>query len=163
MVPRNRKHVPDEAFDTATQSNDKGSHGPSVQGYYSTADFRDAYLKGTLNPTKVVEALLRAVKADANHKTAFLYIKKDICLAAAARSTDRYRSGASLGSLDGVPVAVKDEVDLKGYPRCFGSHKTAVNEAGATSWCVRQWEDAGAIVVGKLNMHEFGMGPFFRI
>jgi Asp-tRNA(Asn)/Glu-tRNA(Gln) amidotransferase A subunit family amidase len=60
--------------------------------------------------------------------------------------------------LDGVPVAVKDEVDLDGYKKCLGTLKDFTSKEGGTSWCVTQWEEAGALMVGKLTMHELGLG-----
>ena len=54
---------------------------------------------------------------------------------------------------------VTDEVDLQGYSRCLGSCKDFTSTAGnVTSWCVQKWEEAGAIILGKLNMHELGLG-----
>ena len=60
--------------------------------------------------------------------------------------------------LDGVPVAVKDEVDLAGYKKTLGSSRDYTPTAEVTGWCIRKWEEAGAIVMGKLNMHELGLG-----
>ena len=128
-------------------------------GLYAAADFRAAYASGETTPTAVVAALLKAVAADERHRVAFLSIRDEDCRAAAAESTERYRSGKTLGPLDGVPVAVKDEVDVEGHARCYGSKCVATPKATATSWCVRQWEQAGAVVVGKTSMHEFGLGP----
>ena len=60
--------------------------------------------------------------------------------------------------LDGIPVAIKDEVDLDGYEKSLGSSQDYTRPEGGTSWCVRKWEEAGAIIIGKLNMHELGLG-----
>ena len=52
-----------------------------------------------------------------------------------------------------------DEVDLQGYSKCLGSRKDFTSTNGAvTSWCVQNWEQAGVVIVGKLNMHELGLG-----
>ena len=51
-----------------------------------------------------------------------------------------------------------DEVDLKGHTKSLGSCKDYTSSHGLTSWCVRKWEEAGAVIVGKLNMHELGLG-----
>ena len=129
----------------------------SFKGPYSTADFRAAYSAGTATPSSVAESILDAIDGEERHRVAFLLVNKEACLTAAAKSTVRYQSGKQLGPLDGIPVAVKDEVDIVGTPRCDGSKLPVVAKAASTSWCVRQWEDAGAIIIGKLNMHEFGM------
>lgn len=80
--------------------------------------------------------------------------------AAAEASTARYKNGTSLGPLDGVPVGVKDEVDMEGYKRTLGSKLDFTCKSGGTSWCVKKWQEAGAIVIGKTTMHELGLGEF---
>jgi Asp-tRNA(Asn)/Glu-tRNA(Gln) amidotransferase A subunit family amidase len=76
---------------------------------------------------------------------------------AAEASTARYGAGKPLGVLDGVPIAVKDEVDVEGYKKCYGSKKDFTTKFDQTSWCVAKWEEQGAVLVGKTNMHEIGM------
>ncbi|KAK0509285.1 hypothetical protein JMJ35_008656 [Cladonia borealis] len=122
--------------------------------YYTIADYHSAYESGKLTPTAVAQALLDLVP---KHKAAFLDVKKDQVLAAAEASTQRYKDGNSRSMLDGVPVSVKDEVDLKGHSKSMGSSTDYTNPQDVTSWCVRKWEEAGAVIVGKLNMHEQGL------
>ena len=76
---------------------------------------------------------------------------------AAEASTKRYGEGRSISPLDGLPVAIKDEEDVAGYPKCVGSLPNLRHKANATSFCVQMWQDAGAVLVGKTNMHEFGL------
>jgi Asp-tRNA(Asn)/Glu-tRNA(Gln) amidotransferase A subunit family amidase len=129
--------------------------------YWGIKDYHEAYKSGRLTPTQVVEALLplirRDVKARNSHSVAFLTTLVDKVQAAAAASTQRWADGKPLGLLDGIPLAVKDEVDLKDYPQTFGTQLTVKKASEATSWCVEKWEEAGAIIVGKTNMHEIGM------
>jgi len=51
-----------------------------------------------------------------------------------------------------------DEVDLHGHTKCLGSCKDYTSPHDITSWCVQKWEEAGAVIIGKLNMHELGLG-----
>ena len=52
-----------------------------------------------------------------------------------------------------------DEVDLQGYSKCLGSCKDFTSsKGGVTSWCVQKWQEAGGVIIGKLNMHELGLG-----
>jgi hypothetical protein len=133
------------------------SDGPPL--FYSVRDYHEAYKSGKLTPTAVVNKLLPLIRRDVTprnpHSTAFLSSQVAIITAAAEASTARWAAGKPLGSLDGVPVAVKDEIDLDGYEKTYGSAKTF--SSGFTSWCVAKWEEEGAIVVGKTNMHEIGM------
>ncbi|KAL8729003.1 MAG: hypothetical protein Q9166_005004 [cf. Caloplaca sp. 2 TL-2023] len=125
--------------------------------HYSAAYYTSAYKTGKLSPTQVVTGLLEQISAKKHHSVAFLQIIPEKVLAAAEASTARYKSGKPLSSLDGVPVAVKDEVDLDGYEKSLGSPIDFSRKDGGTSWCIKKWEDAGAIIVGKLNMHELGL------
>lgn len=133
-------------------------------GFYTSADYHARYLSGELTPSEVIEALLPLIRRDTNppgkHSIAFLESQVDAIRAAAEASTQRYKSGKPLGPLDGVPVAVKDEVHLKGYARKLGSKIDFKHGIEETSWCVRKWEEAGAIVVGKTTMHEIGIGRY---
>lgn len=60
--------------------------------------------------------------------------------------------------MDGIPVAIKDEVDIDGYDKYLSSKVDFTANPSFTSWCVKKWEEAGAIVIGKTVMHEIGLG-----
>lgn len=130
--------------------------------YYTSADYHDLYLSGEVTPTAIVETLLPLVRRDiqpaGKHSTAFVESQVEIIRAAAEASSERYKKGQPLGPLDGIPVAVKDEVHIKGYKRTLGTNLDFKAGSDATSWCVQQWLDAGAIVIGKSTMHELGLG-----
>jgi Asp-tRNA(Asn)/Glu-tRNA(Gln) amidotransferase A subunit family amidase len=85
----------------------------------------------------------------------------DIIRRAAEASTLRYKEGKPIGLLDGVPVAIKDEVDVDGYKRSMGTSREFIRKDRRTAWCVAKWEDEGAIIVGKTNMHELGLGGVY--
>lgn len=129
--------------------------------FNSSIDYHEAYKAGKLTPLAVVEALLplirRDVKNPTKHSIAFLDSKIDIVRKAAEASTQRYKAGKPLSPLDGVPVAVKDELDLKGYTKSLSSKLDFTNKDDVTGFCVQKWLDAGAICVGKTTMHELGM------
>ena len=160
--------IPTEAATRESSGSPTATTPPTVEkrksdsGYYTSADYHSRYLSGKLTPTAVVEALLPLVRRDlqppGKHSVAFLETHEEIILAAAEESTKRYKDGKPLGPLDGVPVTVKDEVHLKGYKRTLGSKLDFKGNVDETSWCVKKWEDAGAIVIGKTTMHELGLG-----
>jgi Asp-tRNA(Asn)/Glu-tRNA(Gln) amidotransferase A subunit family amidase len=105
---------------------------------------------------------LQLISASSRHSLAFLQIREARVLEAAEASTRRYQDGISKSILDGVPVAVKDEVDLDGYKKSMGSSRDFTRQGGGTSWCVQKWEEAGAVIIGKLSMHELGLGKRTR-
>ncbi|RFN41274.1 glutamyl-trna amidotransferase subunit a [Fusarium flagelliforme] len=116
--------------------------------YYSIADYRKLYLSGKATPTDIANALLPLICRDLNgkHSTAWISTRVDLVLKAAEESTIRYREGRPLGPLDGVPAAIKDDFDMDGYEMTMGSRNNYTGKG-----------DAGVIMLGKLNMHEFGM------
>lgn len=131
---------------------------PQKTTFYSALHYHEAYITGRLTPIAVVEALLPLIRRDIKgaHSISFLSTKVDIVRKAAEASTARYKAGKPLSPLDGVPMAVKDEQDLTGYPKSLGSRLDFTNKDDVTSHCVQLWLDAGAICVGKTTMHELG-------
>jgi Asp-tRNA(Asn)/Glu-tRNA(Gln) amidotransferase A subunit family amidase len=131
--------------------------------FYTIADFHDAYKSGAVTPTDIVDALLPLIRRDiaqrGPHSTAFTESKVELVRQAAETSTKRWKAGKPLGILDGVPFAVKDDLDVTGYKRhCGTSHDYTEGRPVETSWCVRKVEEEGAVLIGKLNMHELGSG-----
>lgn len=131
--------------------------------FYTIEDFHNAYKSGTLTPSDVAEALLPLIRRDiaqrSPHSTSFTESRIELVRQAAEASTKRWKTGKPLGILDGVPFAVKDDLDVKGYKRHIGtSHDYTGGKDVETSWCVRKVEEEGAILIGKLNMHELGSG-----
>ncbi|KAJ5725289.1 uncharacterized protein N7483_006646 [Penicillium malachiteum] len=154
VIPVLKNPLPDVPAPTVAKR--KGN-----KGYYTSADYQELYLSGEATPTTVIETLLPLVRRDVQppgkHSIAFLESQVELIRAAAEASTKRYKEGKSLGPLDGVPVAIKDEVHITGYKRTLGTKLDFKAGNDGTSWCVKQWEDAGAIVIGKSTMHELGL------
>lgn len=96
------------------------------------------------------------------YSTAWLDIHVDEVLAAARASTERWAAGKPLGLLDGIPFGVKADCEVKGYVNTMGMkvdtrYAYFTKPATKTIWPVRKLEEAGAIMVGKMNQHEVGM------
>ncbi|EON98560.1 putative amidase-like protein [Phaeoacremonium minimum UCRPA7] len=134
--------------------------------YYSVADYHEAYKSGKVTPLQVVEALLplinREHKPSSEYSIAWLEVHIDEVLAAATASTERYAAGKPLGILDGVPVGVKCDIDMKGYVTSLAMKINTAwpyfqTPATQTVWPVEKLQEVGAIVVGQNNMHEVGM------
>lgn len=99
------------------QREDWESRRPVAKTHWSVLDYHHAYVAGELTPTAVAKALLPLINRDVQkphqHSTAYLQVREDLVLKAAGESTKRYAEGRFLSVLDGVPVAVKDEMDLR--------------------------------------------------
>jgi len=103
--------------------------------------FTAAYRSGSSIPAEVAERFLDAVAAGDRSDPplrAFIAVNSADLLAQARESTQRYREGRRLGPLDGVPVAVKDELDQVPYPTTAGtsflSRQPARTDATAVGW-----------------------------
>lgn len=142
---------------------------PPRARYYTVQDYHDMYVSGELTPTAVAKAILPLIRRDTTppgeHSAAWFETRVDLVLAAAEASTLRYKQGCPRGLMDGIPTAVKDEYDIDGYKTCLGSLNDYTSDPESSggsiaSWCVRKLEEAGAVVLGKLSMHEFGLGMY---
>jgi Asp-tRNA(Asn)/Glu-tRNA(Gln) amidotransferase A subunit family amidase len=80
-------------------------------------------------------------------------------MAQAHEATRRHKAGRPLGPLDGVPIGVKDEIDMVPYPTTVGTRFLGSREAPIDSTVVARLRNAGALLIGKTNMHEIGILP----
>jgi len=130
--------------------------------YLSARDYAKAYRDGTLSPVEVAEKVLAAIEASEQGETplrAFIAINRQDVLAQAQAAQERIRSGHPLSLLDGVPAAIKDEIDMKPYPTTVGTRFLGATPAAEDSTVVARLRAAGALLVGKANMHEIGINP----
>lgn len=115
----------------------------------TAAEISAAVRSGLLAPLEVVEASLQAIE-DARGLNA-------VITATGERALKRARCSCS-GPLAGVPLLVKDLFDLAGERTTYGSSIYASHVPQRTASVVERLERAGAIVVGKANLHEFAWG-----
>ncbi len=134
---------------------------PAGFPFATVADYAAAYRQEHTTPEDVAERFLVASRTadDATPALrAFIAIYRDDLTKQAAESAARHRDGRPLGPLDGVPVAVKDELDQTPYPTTVGTKFLGKTPAVLDATVVARLRAAGALLVGKTNMHEFGMG-----
>jgi Asp-tRNA(Asn)/Glu-tRNA(Gln) amidotransferase A subunit family amidase len=121
----------------------------------------DAYRAGRTDPVEVAQRVVEAV-ADSDRMDpplrAFIAQRSEDVLEMAEASRRRYRSARPIGPLDGVPIAVKDEVEQKGYPTTVGTSFLGRAPAEEDSLAVSRLRRAGGVLLGKTNMHEAGLG-----
>ena len=114
--------------------------------------------EGSLSPVTVVDALLDRIDARNDRTNAFVTVTADRAREDAHRAAEAVESGERLGPLHGVPVAIKDLTDVAGVPTSRGSQLFAGSVAESSDPVVERLEAAGAIVIGKTNTPEFGLG-----
>ena len=130
-----------------------GAHGrPGI------AELADAFRAGTLSPVEYTKQTLAEIQRRSS-LNAFVTVTPDLALKAAGEAEQRYRAGAELGPLDGVPIALKDVIYTKGVVTTKGcaAYDGFVPEEDA--FIVKKLKAAGAVLVGKANTCQFAMGP----
>lgn len=130
--------------------------------FATVRDYAEAYRSGRVSPEDVARRALDAIR-ESDSRTPpmriFIAVNPDDVMAQARASARRYRDGRPLGMFDGVPVAVKDEVDMVPYPTTVGTKFLGRSPAQADSTVVARLRAAGALLLGKANMHEIGINP----
>ncbi len=111
-----------------------------------------------LSAVEVTQASLDRIRATDTKLNAFLHVDEAGALAQARASDDRRAAGGSLGALDGVPLGLKDNFLTKGIPTTCGSKILEGFVPPFDSTHVTRLSEAGAVLLGKLNMDEFAMG-----
>src|SRR6202048_4988948 len=113
---------------------------------------------GTVTSEELVRQSLDAIDASQSTLNAFRVVVRQQALADAA-TADRKRAAGEQLPLLGIPIAVKDDVDVAGVPTRFGT-EGSVREAAQDAEVVRRLRAAGAVIVGKTNTCELGQWPF---
>jgi Asp-tRNA(Asn)/Glu-tRNA(Gln) amidotransferase A subunit family amidase len=127
--------------------------------WLSAQHLHEAYTSGSRNPESVAEALIAARQTDAYRQlNAYIGYDDDALRRDAAASAARYRAGAPRGILDGIPVSIKDEFAVSGYVSGDGTSFLGQQPAPADASAVARLRAAGALIVGKGQMHEIGLG-----
>ena len=113
---------------------------------------------GTLTSRALVEALLIRYRNLNSKVGAFTYLSESDVIAQAEASDERRKQGKTLSSLDGIPVAIKDNIAVKGQPLTCSSKMLAKLISPYDAHVIEALRAAGAIIYGRLNMDEFAMG-----
>ena len=117
-----------------------------------------AMQSGEVTSVEITSACLDRIEAVDDRVHAFLHVDPDAALET-ARSVDKQRAtGAALGPLAGVPLALKDVLAMKGVPTTCGSRILEGWRPPYDSTVVERLRAAGVVIVGKTNMDEFAMG-----
>jgi Asp-tRNA(Asn)/Glu-tRNA(Gln) amidotransferase A subunit family amidase len=124
------------------------------------ADLERSFRDGRVTPRDACDAALAAIRAsdlDSPPLRAVIRATDERARRDADASTERWRRGQPLSPLDGVPYLIKDNTDVESVPTTNG---TALEFPlpRRDAWVVERLAAAGAVVVGKANMHEIGAG-----
>ncbi len=112
-----------------------------------------------VSPVEVMESQLARIEALNPDLNAYISLYPDAALAAAKEAEREIAAGAYRGPLHGIPMAVKDLFQVAGMERTCGSKILSEGVANSDATSVARLRDAGAIMLGMLNLHEFAFGP----
>jgi aspartyl-tRNA(Asn)/glutamyl-tRNA(Gln) amidotransferase subunit A len=130
----------------------------------SAAELAKAYRTRALSPVELVRDLLDRIGALDPQLNAFIRLDAEGALAAARVAEQEIGAGRARSPLHGVPVGIKDVIDVAGLPTTCHSKILLDAVAGADAHAVARLRQAGAIVLGKLSTHEFALGgPSFDL
>lgn len=88
----------------------------------------------------------------------FLYITSDLALETAKKVDEKIAQGEEIGILEGIPIAIKDNMSTKGIPTTCGSKILEGFIPTYESSVTQKLRDTGAVILGKTNLDEFAMG-----
>lgn len=128
--------------------------------FATVAELAPAIRAGRLSPVELVERLLERIRARNDRLHAFIAVYEDDARLAAEAAERAIRSGHAVGPLHGIPVALKDIIDVEGRVTTGGSRVWADRVSPTTATIVRRMIAAGMIVLGKTHTVEFAMGAW---
>ena len=112
----------------------------------------------SVSPVELAQACLERIEQLNPGLNAFITVTADAALDQAHRAEAEIQRGNWKGPLHGIPIALKDLVDIAGVPTTAASNLFRERVPGEDAEIVRRLQAAGAVLLGKLNLHEFAYG-----
>nr|XP_055185568.1 glutamyl-tRNA(Gln) amidotransferase subunit A, mitochondrial isoform X2 [Nyctereutes procyonoides] len=116
-----------------------------------------ALKQGQITPTELCQKCLSLIKKT-KFLNAYITVSEEVALKQAEESEKRYKKGHSLGDLDGIPIAVKDNFSTSGIETTCASNMLKGYVPPYNATVVQKLLDQGAVLMGKTNLDEFAMG-----
>lgn len=114
--------------------------------------------RGDFSSSELLEAVLERASLTEAELHAYLTLESDRARTAAAESDRRFGTGTPLGPLDGIPIALKDNLCTRGIETTCSSQILAGYRPPYDATVVTRLREAGAVLTGKTNLDEFAMG-----
>jgi aspartyl-tRNA(Asn)/glutamyl-tRNA(Gln) amidotransferase subunit A len=132
--------------------------------WMTAAEAAHAIAARKLSPVELTTALLDRIARLEPRLHAFIRLDAEAAMSAARAAEAEIIAGRPRGALHGVPIGIKDIIDVAGLPTTCHSKILVDHVAAADAVCVAKLRGAGAIVLGKLSTHEFAIGgPSFDL
>jgi aspartyl-tRNA(Asn)/glutamyl-tRNA(Gln) amidotransferase subunit A len=126
--------------------------------FFSISELGSAYRNAALSPVEVTRLALDRIAGCDRALNAFITVLDQRALDRAAVAESELASGKDRGPLQGVPVAIKDLVEMAGVPTTFSSRAGSPKQGRVDAAVIRTLEAAGAIIIGKTNLLEYAYG-----
>jgi aspartyl-tRNA(Asn)/glutamyl-tRNA(Gln) amidotransferase subunit A len=126
--------------------------------FLSIPELGAAYRSGTLSPVAVTRQALERIAAQDARLNSFITVLGERSLERAAAAESELRASRDRGPLHGVPIAIKDLVDMAGVPTTFASRAGSPKHPTEDAPVIRHLEQAGAVILGKTNLLEYAYG-----
>ena len=126
--------------------------------YLTVSDAASLIESGQLSPVELVEAHLERIEQTDERLNSFVTLLADEARSAAADAESAIQGGGYLGPLHGIPIGLKDLYYTKGIRTTVGSKIMGDFIPDYDAAVTERFRDAGAILLGKLQMHEFALG-----
>ena len=123
----------------------------------SAVELLAGYHGKKFSPSEVIDDVIAHVATWEPHIKALYAYDPDSARAAAKASTERWQKGEPVGSLDGVPTTVKENVATRGVPVPLGTAATTLVPASADAPPAARLREAGAVIFSKTTMPDYGM------
>jgi aspartyl-tRNA(Asn)/glutamyl-tRNA(Gln) amidotransferase subunit A len=121
-------------------------------------EFGRALRAGKTTSEQATEQCLANIEASDRRLNAFILVMADEALRRARDADRELAGGRDLGPLHGVPISIKDLMDVHGTPTTAASRVRTARPAAADAPAIANLRAAGAVFVGKTNLHEYALG-----
>jgi aspartyl-tRNA(Asn)/glutamyl-tRNA(Gln) amidotransferase subunit A len=111
-----------------------------------------------VSPVELTKEMLERIRATDDRLHTFITVDPDKALAEARSAEEEIARGRYRGPLHGIPMGIKDNIAVAGWPTTNGSALMTDNVTDYDATAVARLRQAGAVIVGKNNMHEWAMG-----
>lgn len=133
-----------------------------IHGFFSDQNIMrlaEQLRNGKLTSIQITLASLETIQQFNSQVNAFCFVDRDFAIKQAEHADNLFAQGIDHGLLQGIPIAIKDNIKTANMPTTMGSafYKDYIPTENAD--CVELLKQAGAIIIGKTNTHEFAYGP----
>lgn len=130
----------------------------SPESFLPITELAPRIVSGEVKPSSLLDTCIRQIEDKDSSLNAYITRTFDLAREQAENLEKEIARGDSRGPLHGVPIALKDLIDLEGFPTTAGSKISKDHTPSKTAPCAQRLMDAGAVIVGKTNLQEFARG-----